>query len=332
MVVAAAGRSEGWVRISGLTDNVRSSGHLAVPRPDLVHLGGVDAAVGQAFRSPRRVALVALIALTGAGWAYLALLVALHAGQGAAATLGPGMGLFDRLVAGDLDPLGRALWETLCRPAFGVTGIDPAGFALLAVMWMAMVLAMMLPTAGPMILTYAEIADTAAAKGEPIVSPLVILAGYLVVWLAAAFGFAALQTGLIALSLADPAMVAAGPLLAGAIFLVAGLWQLSPAKHACVTQCQRPMPYFFSNWTTRPGGVFRLGLRQGLFCLGCCWAMMLVMLAVGTMNVVWMALLGVVMTVEKLATSARFARIVGGVCLGTGAALVLFAVVRHLPA
>ena len=103
-------------------------------------------------------------------------------------------------------------------------------------------------------------------------------------------------------------MAAAGALFSGALFVGAGLYQFSALKHACLTLCQRPFPFFFANWTTEPRGVFRLGLRQGLYCLGCCWAMMLVMFAVGAMNVVWMAALGIVMTVEKMtATTARSA-------------------------
>ena len=166
---------------------------------------------------------------------------------------------------------------------------------------------MMLPTAGPMILTYAEIADTAARKREPAASPLVLTAGYVAVWLGFALAATALQ-----FALTQPALLDAGRgesrWLAGAIFIGAGLYQFSALKQACLTLCQRPFPFFFANWTAEPRGVFRLGLRQGLYCLGCCWALMLVMFAVGAMNVVWMAALGVVMTIEKMTTTARFSR------------------------
>ena len=185
-------------------------------------------------------------------------------------------------------------------------------------MWVAMVLAMMLPTAAPMILTYAEIADTAAAKGEPVVSPLVLAAGYLAVWLGFAFEAATLQGTLARAGLLDGGD--AGPWLAGAIFIGAGLYQFSALKHACLTQCQRPFPFFFANWTTERLGVLRLGLRQGATCLGCCWAMMLLMLAVGAMNVVWMAALGVVMTIEKLTSTDRFSKAVGLALLALGSA------------
>ena len=90
----------------------------------------------------------------------------------------------------------------------------------------------------------------------------------------------------------DSGMASASGLFSGAIFIGAGVYQFSALKHACLTQCQNPFPFFFANWATTPRGVFRLGVKQGLYCLGCCWAMMLVMFAVGVMNVVWMAALG----------------------------------------
>ena len=190
-------------------------------------------------------------------------------------------------------------------------GTSAGGIVLVAAMWGAMTLAMMLPSAAPMILTYAEIADTAARKNETVVSPFVIAAGYTVVW----FGFAAAATltqlALTRAALLDPSMVSVSGLFSGAIFIAAGCYQFSALKHACLTQCQHPFPFFFTNWPTTPRGVFRLGIRQGLFCLGCCWAMMLVMFAVGVMNVVWMAALGIVMTVEKIGTGKRFTYAVG---------------------
>jgi predicted metal-binding membrane protein len=113
-------------------------------------------------------------------------------------------------------------------------------------------------------------------------------------------------------------------LAGGAIFIAAGFYQFTPLKRSCLTQCQRPFPFFFSNWTEERAGVFRLGLRQGLYCLGCCWAMMLVMFAIGTMNVVWMAALGVLMTIEKLSTTVRFSQAVGAAFVAIGLAMVVW--------
>jgi predicted metal-binding membrane protein len=109
------------------------------------------------------------------------------------------------------------------------------------------------------------------------------------------------------------------------------VYQFSALKHACLTQCQRPFPFFFANWATTPRGVFRLGVRQGLYCLGCCWAMMLMMLAVGVMNVIWMAALGMLMTIEKLGTGRRFSHLIGAALIAIGVAFVLSALVAHWP-
>ena len=120
-------------------------------------------------------------------------------------------------------------------------------------------------------------------------------------------------------------MAPASGLFSGAIFIAAGAYQFSSLKHACLTQCQRPFPFFFSHWATTPRGVFKLGLSQGLYCLGCCWAMMLVMFAAGVMNLVWIAALGIVMTIEKISTDKRFTHAVGVVLIAIGITFVLTA-------
>jgi predicted metal-binding membrane protein len=295
--------------------------------PRLTHLSPAASRLGAAFARPKVLAVVCVVVLAGLGWLYLALLVA---GMGSpTAALGPGMGA--------LDLLPRAI-ELLCQPVFGLAHFGMPGgawgasaVAVVALMWGAMTLAMMLPSAGPMVLTYAEIADTAARKGEHVVSPFVIAAGYTAVW----FGFAAAATlaqfVLTRAALIDPSMASASGLFSGAIFIGAGIYQFSALKHACLTQCQHPFPFFFANCATTPRGVFRLGLKQGLYCLGCCWAMMLVMFAVGVMNVIWMAALGMVMTIEKIGSGRRFTHAVGMVLIAVGAAFVLSAIAAHWP-
>ena len=258
------------------------------------HLSAAAARLTATMARPRRIALACVAALTGLGWASLG------------------------LMAADAD-----IWLALCQPMGAGGGLE---LALVFAMWAAMTLAMMLPTAAPMILTYAEIADTAARQNEPAASPLILTAGYAAVWLGFALVAAALQSALTQLALLDAGR--ASPWLAGAIFLGAGLYQFSSLKHACLTLCQRPFPFFFAHWTAEPRGVFLLGLRQGLSCLGCCWAMMLVMFAAGAMNVLWMAALGVLMTIEKMATTTRFSHVVGAAFLAIGLGVVAMAVVQ----
>jgi predicted metal-binding membrane protein len=256
------------------------------PRPPLL----------RALARPRAIALGCVAVLAACGWIYLGLLLAGENSQG--------------------------LLRVLCAPLIGASRA-PGAAALTLAMWCAMVLAMMLPTAAPMVVTYADLAETAAGKGEPAASPLLLAAGYITVWLGAAGVLAALQVTLARAGVLDSRVGVDNPFVAGAMFVAAGLYQFSALKHACVSQCQHPFRFFFGHWTAEPGGVFRIGLQQGLYCLGCCWAMMLLMFAVGIMNVVWMAILGIVMTIEKLGTTARFSRAAGIVFIALGLFIII---------
>jgi predicted metal-binding membrane protein len=270
------------------------------------HLAPAEAGLGQIFARPKAIAAGCVIIIAGLGWFYLALLLAAPASSWFATV--------------------QALCRTLPEGAWSFSAA-----AVTASMWSAMTLAMMLPSASPMILTYAEIAETAARKSERIVSPLVIAAGYASVWLVFSLLATVIQIVLTRAALLNTGITSASGILAGAIFIGAGIYQFSALKHACLTHCQNPFPFFFTNWATTPGGVFRLGVEQGLYCLGCCWAMMMVMFAVGAMNVAWMAGLAAVMTIEKLLTGRRFAHGVGValIVVGTGIAVSAFAAQWH---
>ena len=269
-------------------------------------ISGTARSAYRALGRPKALALACIAVLAAAGWIYLGLVLAGESSSG--------------------------ILSALCQPSFGMRGASglSAG-ALVFAMWCAMALAVMLPTAGPMITTYADIAETAAAKGEPAASPLVLIVGYVSVWLGAALVLAALQGLLGRLSALDDSMSLASPLFSGAVFLGAGLYQFSAMKRACVTQCQHPFTFFFANWTSDPRGVFRLGLRQGVYCLGCCWAMMLLMFVVGLMNIVWMATLGAIMAAEKINTTMRFSRALGVVFAAIGLAFIVTSVIAHWP-
>jgi predicted metal-binding membrane protein len=272
-------------------------------RHDLPHLPPAARRLGAMFARPKVLAVICVVALTAFGWLAFGLMYA-----------------------------GTSPFEAMCRALVPRGGAwDVSGFAIVGSMWSAMTLAMMLPSAAPMILTYAEIADTAARKGERIVSPFALAGGYTLVWL----GFAAIATlaqyGFTRAALIDHGMASTSGLFSGAIFVAAGLYQFSALKHACLTQCQSPFPFFFANWSTTPRGVFRLGITQGLYCLGCCWAMMTVTFAVGVMNVIWMGALGVVMTLEKIGTGKRLTYAIGVALLIGGVAFIVSAFVAHWP-
>ena len=270
---------------------------------DLSHLPPAASRLGAAFARPKALAALCVVALAGLSWLALGLLYS------------------------GISPFDAMCWALV--PSSAVWGAG--GFAIVGLMWSAMTLAMMLPSASPMILTYAEIGDTAARKGERIVSPFVLAAGYMLVWLGFAAAATLAQFAFTRAALLDTGMASASGLFSGAIFIGAGAYQFSTLKHACLTQCRSPFPFFFTNWATTTRGVFRLGVKQGLYCLGCCWAMMLLMFAVGVMNVIWMAALGMLMTFEKIGAGKRLSYALGVALIVTGMAFVLTAFSAHWP-
>jgi predicted metal-binding membrane protein len=265
---------------------------------DFRHLSPAAAMLARHAARPRGVALAGVCTLTALGAAILGLLMT-ESGAG-----------------------NFAFFKALCG-ANAVLDANAIAFALSFAVslatWAAMALVMMLPGAAPMLLTYAEIAETAAAKGATTVSPLVLAAGYLAVWVA----FALVASGaeiLLSRLIAPGSEMAA--LTVGASLILAGLYQFSALKHACLMRCRRPFAFFFAQWTDRAVGVFRLGFRQGIYCLGCCWALMLLMIFVGAMNLVWMAGLAGIMAAEKITRTQMLPRVVGGMLIAAGAAFL----------
>ncbi|TIT97352.1 MAG: DUF2182 domain-containing protein, partial [Mesorhizobium sp.] len=151
----------------------------------------------------------------------------------------------------------------------------------------------------------------------------VLVAGYLATWLAASVAFTALTLAVYGFAASgqvlDPVIG-----LAGAVALaIAGLYQFSGLKQACLKKCRNPFSILFANWSAQPWRIFRLGLQQGVWCLGCCWALMLVMFAVGAMNIFWMALIGLFTLIEKQTTGRVASQTAGAILLVWAAALLL---------
>jgi predicted metal-binding membrane protein len=278
--------------------------------PDFGHLPPAAAGLGHIFSRPKVLAGLCVVMLASLGWLYLAFVLV--------------------RMGGSLNGVGDRILPLMCLPLpDGSWTIG--GVAIVASMWGAMTLAMMLPSAAPMIMIYAGIADTAAQKDERIESPFALAGGYMAVWFTFSVIAALAQIEFARAALIDASTISASGLFSGAIFITAGAYQFSKLKHACLTRCQQPFPFLFANWATTTRGVFRLGVKQGLYCLGCCWAMMMVMFAVGVMNIVWMVVLGAVMTIEKMLIGRRFTHMVGVLLIIAGIGIVFSAFVSHWP-
>ncbi len=204
---------------------------------------------------------------------------------------------------------GAAFWEDLCT----ITP-DASGFARVVLMWALMSAGMMAPTALPAFATYDELGHTGQTRFGALVG------GYLVVWLGFSVGAGALQMGLMWMGLVSPLGNSVSAWLSGALLLAAGAYQFSPLKEACLAKCRMPMTFFMNHWNEGP---WRNGVRLGLVCLGCCWALMLLAFVGGVMNLAFMGLAMVIMVVEKLPQIGRFVTRPLGFALLAGGAWTL---------
>jgi predicted metal-binding membrane protein len=128
----------------------------------------------------------------------------------------------------------------------------------------------------------------------------VFLAGYLVLWTAFSFAATLAQWGLHCLALISPKMAGTSPVLGGLLLVTAGIYQWTPLKRACLKHCRTPLQFFLTCWQDGTAGAFLMGLRHGIYCLGCCWLLMAILFAVDVMNLVWIAALNVLVLVEKI--------------------------------
>jgi predicted metal-binding membrane protein len=191
-------------------------------------------------------------------------------------------------------------------------------FAFSFLMWSVMMVGMMLPTALPMTLVYAAVARKALRQGTPVASTGVFVAGYVAMWSLFSAAAALVQWGLELASLLSPMMVSRSPLLGAALLGAAGVYQLSPWKDRCLEQCRAPAQFISTYWRPGAAGAFRMGLRHGAFCLGCCWALMGLLFVGGVMNLLWIAVITAFVLAEKLLPGGALGgRVAGAGMLGS---------------
>lgn len=194
----------------------------------------------------------------------------------------------------------------------GHLALHGGALPLVATTWFAMTAAMMTPVVAPWVRAYARLLAPSPGPGRRGAwgSAAAFASGYGVVWAGYSVAMAGLQLALASRTFLIGDRVAP---VAGALVLIgAGLFQFSALKASCLTHCRNPLGYFLQRWHDRPPSGFRLGFGHGLFCLGCCWALMLTAFAVGTMHLAWMLVLAVVAVAEQLLPQGRaVARVVG---------------------
>lgn len=201
-------------------------------------------------------------------------------------------------------------------------------FAFMLAMWIVMMIGMMTPSVAPVVLLYGEFARRAAGQAQEFPAAGWFAAGYLLAWSGFALAATLLQWWLESLGIIRPMMAGTGNRLAGAALIVAGVYQWLPLKQSCLVQCRSPLSFI-----QRHGGfqqsiarTLRLGLVHGAWCIGCCWALMLLLFAFGVMELRWIAGLMIFVLIEKLlplppAGVTMFSRLAGTAAIIAGAFL-----------
>lgn len=264
------------------------------------------------LKRDRAVVLAALAMLCALTWVYI--------------VVGAGLGM----PAWDMTTLTLLPHEAGTGPMPGMEmpgeAWEPAQWVLVTGMWWAMMVAMMTPSAAPTILLHARVHRHAVASGHPLASGVLtaraptgaFAAGYFLAWLAFSVAAAALQQALQQAGiLSSMTMGSRIGWLSGTVLVIAGLYQLTPLKNACLSHCRTPAAFLAHHWRPGAAGALRLGLLHGAYCVGCCWVLMALLFVGGVMNLAWIATLSVLVLAEK--------HLPGGRWLGRGAGIVLVA-------
>ncbi|OAJ52547.1 metal-binding protein [Paraburkholderia ginsengiterrae] len=210
------------------------------------------------------------------------------------------------------------------RLADGGGEMDPSLLTVI-LMWWVMMIAMMTPSAAPLILLYRRVLrHHDAIEARSAIASLCLLAGYLIAWLAFSICAALLQKGLQPTGLISEMMLwSKSALLSAIVLAAAGVYQFSPLKRACLAQCRSPVNFLTAHWRPGVAGSFLLGMRHGIYCVGCCWLLMALLFVGGVMNLVWIAALSLLVFVEKILPGGEVAGRVLGVALIAWAGVTL---------
>jgi predicted metal-binding membrane protein len=290
------------------------------------------------LRRDRLVVITALGAVIVAAWAYILAgagigmsafeMTALSRAPGGMMATGedaPGMGAGDvpEMAMGEDAP---GAMSEMAMAAMAPAAWTPGYAVLMFFMWWIMMMAMMLPSAAPMILLFAMINRKQREKGAPYVPTGIFAAGYLLVWGAFSLVAVTAQWGLERSGLLSSMMVTTSVMLGAGLLIAAGIYQLTPLKHACLRHCRSPIFFISHHW--RPGdfGALRMGIEHGAFCTACCWFLMALLLYGGVMNLYWIVGLALFVLLEKTIPAGHWlGRLTGLALIAWGSALLFAA-------
>jgi len=258
------------------------------------------------FRRDRWVTISGIILLTVLSWAYL---------------FGLAAGMDDMAMEGDL----MSSVSGLMGPQLSTWSVRDFFFMFL--MWSVMMVAMMLPSASPLILLHVRVNQQQEDGGDGFHGTVAFAIGYLLVWTSFSAVATLLQWGLEKLAVLSPMMASTSPLLGAGLLLAAGIYQLTPFKNACLRHCRSPVHSLMQHWRRGTSGAFMMGFHHGVYCIGCCWLLMALLFVFGVMNLVWIAVLSVFVLLEKVVPRGELVARVAGVGFIVAGVSVLFGTV-----
>lgn len=251
-----------------------------------------------ALRRDRKLVIAGLIGIAALAWAYMFYL------------------------AWDMADMGMgAGGAEMAMPQMHTWGL--VDFFLMFIMWSVMMVAMMVPSAAPMVLLFATLNRKRRERDAPYTPTAFFLGGYLLVWTAFSAGATLLQWGLHNAALLSPMMVSTSPVLGGALLIGAGIFQFTPLKRACLVHCRSPLHFFMREWKDGKSGALAMGASHGIYCVGCCWILMALLFVAGVMNLLWVAAITVFVLVERVFPKGDLVgRVTGVVLVAVGAAVL----------
>ncbi len=259
----------------------------------------VDATVEAVVKRDRLFVVTAFTAVIALAWAYLL------------AGAGMGMSAFEMTRMSQLGMAGGMAGTAMMTPAVWTSGYT----ILMFFMWWIMMVAMMLPSASPMILLFATVNRKQRETGHPFVATSIFALGYLAAWAGFSLVAVLLQWGFERTALLSPILVGTNVIFGGVLLLVAGAYQLTPIKHACLRHCRSPLAFLSTHWRRGARGALRMGLEHGGYCVGCCWFLMGLLFFGGVMNLYWIVGLALFVLFEKIVPAGHWLGYATGVAL-----------------
>ena len=192
-------------------------------------------------------------------------------------------------------------------------------------MWSSMMAAMMIPSAMPMILVFAAVYKKRQSQKKEFVPAWIFTSGYILVWVLFSAAAASLQVLFHNFAIISDGMKLVSHFVSGIVLIIAGTYQFTPLKNTCLKNCQSPLNFIMGGWRNGKKGAFTMGLKHGAYCLGCCWALMLLLFVAGIMNILWIALIAMFVFFEKILGKEKLVSYI------SGTALILFGIYMIFP-